>query len=175
VVEETRMSFKELQELLSEVSPPKPDSERVKIPTQRPVVLIVDDDAIIRQSLDFALSEHYELILCASAMDGLRVFSGDVCAVVLDVKMRGHDGFWMCDELRKVEPGIPIIFYSAFQDLKNPFDIINTHRPFGYIVKDNDPTKLLNTLETATRLFQSTLRSRRIIEQLKRRRSQPPP
>jgi CheY-like chemotaxis protein len=167
------MLFKEFKAMLAESSEPKPESIRGKPPSgQRPPILVVDDNAAIRSSLELLLSSRYHVIVCASAAEGLQAFTQDMCAVVLDIKMSGHDGFWACDEIRKLQPDIPIIFYSAYQDAKDPFEIINAHRPFGYITKDGDPQKLLNALETATCLHQGTLRSRRLIERLKSKRAE---
>jgi DNA-binding NtrC family response regulator len=163
------MSFKDFDALLEAVSGHRPEKEK-STSSRLPLVLVVDDDPGIRASLNDILSEHYRLILSASASEGVAAFRDDVCAVVLDVKMSGHDGFWACDQIRKSQPDVPVIFYSAYQDAKDPFDIINAHRPFAYIHKDGTPQKLLSALETATRLYQSTLRSRRILERLKRRR-----
>ena len=82
--------------------------------------------------------------------------------VVLDVKMRGHDGFWACDEIRKKNPLIPIIFFSAFQDAKNPYDIINDHRPFAYIMKDGEPSRLLSAIGNAVSHYLMVQVSRRL-------------
>lgn len=166
------MSFKYLDALLEEGAP-SPPSRTSRPPERRPVVLIIDDDSSIREALHLLMSGRYELILCASAKEGVAAFNREVSAVVLDVKMEIYDGFWACDELRKLQADIPIIFYSAYQDAKDPYQIINQHRPFGYIVKDGNPKRLLDTLDTAVRLYQSAVRSRRIIDNLKRKRKGP--
>src|SRR4051812_26266491 len=87
----------------------------------RPLVMVIDDDAATRESLEYVLKSKYDLLLCASAKEGLAAFRDDVCVVILDVKMKAHDGFWACDELRKRQIDIPIIFYSAYQSLKDPY------------------------------------------------------
>lgn len=135
-------------------------------PEARPVVLVVDDDPTMRESLDFVLKDRYEVLSCASAKDGLAALREDVCVVVLDVKLRGNDGFWACDEIRKREPDMPIIFYSAYQDLKDPYDIINQHRPFGYIVKGTDLEILLNRIDMAVRIRKLLLENRRLLAAL---------
>jgi DNA-binding NtrC family response regulator len=134
----------------------------------RPVVLVIDDDVATRESLNYILKEKYEILLSGSAKEGLSAFRDDVCVVILDVKMATHDGFWACDELRKKQPDIPIIFYSAYQNLKDPYRVINEHRPFGYIVKDGDSKKLLATVDTAVRVYTITMENKKLIERLKR-------
>ena len=140
--------------------------EKEKGTAPRPVVLVIDDDAATRESLEFVLKDKYEVILCASAREGLAAFRDDVSVVILDVKMKTHDGFWACDELRKKQADIPIIFYSAYQSLKDPFRIINEHRPFGYIIKDGDIKQLLDAVDMAVRVYTMIAENKRIIERL---------
>jgi DNA-binding NtrC family response regulator len=155
------MLSKKLNDSLSKGTAPPPKNEE-----RRPVILVIDDDAETRDSIDYVLKDRYEVLLCGSAKAGLAAFRDDVCAVILDVKMKTHDGFWTCDELRKRQVDIPIIFYSAYQNLKDPYRIINEHRPFGYIVKDGDIRKLLDSVDTAVQLYKIILENKRLIELL---------
>ena len=150
---------------------PEPKSAKQKSP-RRPLVLVIDDDVSIRQALELVLDSQYQVTLCSSAAEGISAFNEETCAVILDVKMQGRDGFWACDQIRRIAPDVPIIFYSAYQNAKDPFEIINQHRPFAYIAKDGSVQRLLDSLETATRLYQSTLTTRRILEKLKRGRAE---
>ncbi|WP_437766707.1 response regulator [Sorangium sp. So ce281] len=133
----------------------------------RPVILVIDDDAAARDSLDFILSEKYDVLLCASAREGLAALRDGVYAVVLDVKMEGHDGFWACDQLRKRQPDIPIIFYSAYQNIKDPARVIREHRPFAYVIKDGDINRILTSIETAVRVYTLTMENKRFNDSLK--------
>lgn len=135
-------------------------------------MLVVDEDRSLWQPLGALFSERYRLVVCTSALDGVAAFTDDTCAVIIDVRMSGQDGFWVCDQIRKVQPEVPVIFYSAYQGEKDSFEVINAHRPFAYVDKHGAAQKLLDALEKATRIFQSTLRSRRIIERLQRRRQE---
>ncbi|MBK6606535.1 MAG: response regulator, partial [Leptospiraceae bacterium] len=74
-------------------------------------------------------------------------------AAILDIKMEGKNGFETFNEIKKKKFYIPIIFYSAYQDFKDPYEIINDYRPFGYVVKEGESKKLLDTLERLCRLF----------------------
>ncbi|WP_437875180.1 response regulator [Sorangium sp. So ce513] len=140
--------------------------------TRLPLVLVVDEDSGLWQPLGALLSERYRVVVCASALDAVAAFTEDTCAVIIDVRMSGQDGFWVCDQIRKVQPEVPVIFYSSARDEKDSFEVINAHRPFAYVDKQGPSQKLLDALEKATRIFQSTLRSRRIIERLQRRRQE---
>lgn len=153
------MTFSKFDSLLGQRDP---QSQRKGTgASDRPVILVVDDDPAIRASLSVMLGGRYEVLLASSATDGLRTLNDQVCAVVLDVRMKGENGFWACDRMRERSPLLPVIFYSAFQDVKDPYKIINEHRPFAYLTKGGDPKDLLDALELAVRLYSLVMQSRK--------------
>lgn len=156
------MSFTELDELLAE-DVPFGSSE-----AQLPLIVVVDDDASMRKSLQAVLSPRYQVILAATAREGVAAITGEVCAVILDVKMKGYDGFWACNEIRRTHPDLPIIFYSAYQDLKDPYDVINEHRPFGYITKDGSTGRLMESVDIAVRLYKMTLDNKKLVARMEK-------
>lgn len=154
------MSFNKLDLLLRGAPADEPAESRDE---PLPLVVVIDDDPAVRRALQVLLTPKYRVRLYGTAVDGVNaVTEGEVAAVVLDVKMRGHDGFWACDEIRKKDPLIPIIFFSAFQDAKNPYDIINDHRPFAYIMKDGEPSRLLSAVGNAVSHYLMVQVSRRL-------------
>lgn len=162
------MSFKDLDSLLEmEVA----SAEAASAP--RPKLLVVDDDETVRKSLSALFGRRYEVLLCASAQEALDAWREDVCTAIVDVKMKGHDGFWTCNELRRRAPGLPVIFYSAYQDLKDPFAIINEHRPFGYITKDGERERLIHAVDMAVQMYQRVLDNQRLIQRLRARAAPP--
>ena len=158
------MSFKELDDLLDEDAP----SPQAAVEATRPTIVVVDDDEAVRRSLNALFRKRYQVLLCATADEGVAAVNEEVCAVILDVKMQGHDGFWACSELRKAWPEVPVIFYSAYQDLKDPYEIINEHRPFGYLTKDGDHAQLVRSVDMAVRLHQITVHNKKLVRSLKR-------
>jgi DNA-binding NtrC family response regulator len=158
------MPIQELEELLQQVVA----SQRQQV--ERPRIVVVDDDLNMRRSLETLLSDTYLVALASSATEGVAAVDEQTCAVVLDIKMKGYDGFWACSEIRKRYPDVPIIFYSAWQDLKDPYQIINEHRPFGYLTKDGDTVRLLDMVEAAVRIHRVTLYNKKLVEGLVRGR-----
>src|SRR5438128_1190323 len=135
-----------LKEALRDESTPSRESEPL------PLVLVVDDDAGIRKSLELLLQTRYRVKTCPGAAEALAVLETideQVAVVVLDVKMTGLDGFAAYKEMRAKDVDLPIIFYSAYQDIKDPYEIINEYRPFGYITKGADHTMLLRSIAAA--------------------------
>jgi DNA-binding NtrC family response regulator len=177
------MGFREFEDLLEE------DSPSVRVPSSRdgkgrPVVVVIDDDEMIRRSLRTVLMTRYDVRLYSAAQDGVTGVGDDVCAVILDVKMAGFDGFWACMQIRRKCPEVPVIFYSAYQDAKNPYDIINECHPVGYVVKDGSSGKLMSLLDQAVQMSLKRLENRRLVESVRKgrqeieqslRRSKPPP
>jgi DNA-binding NtrC family response regulator len=161
------MSFKEIDAFLETEGAPSKALE-----AQRPPILVVDDDPTMRVSLAALLQKRYQVLLCASAKDGVAAITEDVCAIILDVKMGKHDGFWACNEIRKTYPDIPVIFYSAYQDAKDPYQIINEHRPFGYITKSGDTKRLLDAVDLAVNLYTKILEGKKLLESHKKSRHQ---
>jgi len=120
---------------------------------QRERVLVIDDDPSIRDSLALELRRTYEVTLAESASQGIAAVSSRPAVILLDIKMRGEDGFFAYREIRKIDAVVPIIFHSAYQDLKDPYQVLNEYRPFGYITKGSDLAQLYRQLDQAIEYY----------------------
>jgi DNA-binding response OmpR family regulator len=82
-----------------------------------PTVLLVDDDARLREIVGMALEgEGYQVTSAASAEDAIDVLERDKPDVmVLDVMLPGKDGFELCREVRNRSP-LPILMLTAKTD-----------------------------------------------------------
>ncbi len=77
-------------------------------------ILIVDDEADIREILQFNLeNEGYKIDLAESAEQALKTLSPNHNLIILDVMMEGMSGFKMADQLRKSGNTTPIVFLTA--------------------------------------------------------------
>ena len=159
------MSFKDLDAFLEAEGAP---SKRQEV--ERRHILIVDDDPTVRVSLTALLQKRYQLILCTSAREGVDEIHDEVYTAILDVKMGKHDGFWVCNQIRKKYPDLPIIFYSAYQDAKDPYEIINEHRPFGYIPKSGDTKRLLDAVDLAIGFYTRLVEGKKLLDRYKQYR-----
>jgi DNA-binding response OmpR family regulator len=78
-------------------------------------VLIAEDDVNTRNGLGEILeAEGYETVAAENGREALRLFAREspdfVC---LDIMMPGASGYDVCREIRRTDPGVPVIFISA--------------------------------------------------------------
>ncbi len=79
-------------------------------------ILVVDDDAAVRESLRRALGlESYEVEIAGDGTEALERLSGEpeVDAVVLDVSMPRVDGLEVCRRLRRDGNALPVLMLTA--------------------------------------------------------------
>jgi len=156
------MGFKDLDQLRAALRP----SESPSKPSELPLVLVVDDDSHMRASLELILSRLYCVQVASNGQDGIALVRDELSTVILDVKMSGIDGFKTYEQMRRLDPDLPIIFHSAYQDIKDPYEIINEFHPFGYIIKGKDNSVLLRTVEAAVAQRARTLSYRALQSKL---------
>jgi two-component system response regulator RegX3 len=83
--------------------------------TAKPRILVVEDEAAIRDGLADVLVYHgYRVEAVGDGREGLKkALSGQFDLLLLDVMLPGCDGFSICDEVRKVDRDQPIIMLTA--------------------------------------------------------------
>ena len=81
----------------------------------KPRILVIDDEAAIRDSLRMILEyEHYECLGAASGPEGLTIIRRDAPdMVILDIKMPGMNGLETLAEIRKVDETVPVAIISG--------------------------------------------------------------
>ena len=86
---------------------------------ERPVVLIVDDDAGIRDALRFALDEHYTVLDAPHGRSGIGIVRTErVDLVLLDILMPEVDGLEILQELKALDPDLPVIMMTAVKTVR---------------------------------------------------------
>jgi two-component system nitrogen regulation response regulator NtrX len=83
-------------------------------------ILVVDDEKSILDSLAGILADEGFAPVCAgSAEEGLRMIDeGDIDLVLLDIWMPGMDGLAALAEIKKREPGLPVIMISGHGNIE---------------------------------------------------------
>jgi two-component system cell cycle sensor histidine kinase/response regulator CckA len=102
-------------------------------------ILLVEDEDMVRAVADRALTRAgYQVTACPDGEAGLAAIAngGTFDIVVSDVVMPGMDGPAMARAIRRVQPGLPILFMSGYaeEQLRRDIDIADMHfiaKPFS--------------------------------------------
>ena len=94
-------------------------------PRQRNV-LIVDDDALVRETLQFVLEDNgYTVHATASGADALQILEREPIDIVLsDIFMPGMNGFDLLRQMRERAPDIPVILITGYGSIEMARDAL---------------------------------------------------
>jgi two-component system, cell cycle sensor histidine kinase and response regulator CckA len=95
-------------------------STAVEAPRILGTVLVVDDEAVVRQMARAALERYgYKVVLAENGRQGVEIFQQDPEAfsmVLLDLSMPGVTGVETLPELRRARPDIPVLITSGYSE-----------------------------------------------------------
>ncbi len=113
-----------------------------------PTILCIDDEVAALQARKMLLeSEGYEVIEARSGRDGLALIqSHKVDLVILDYWMAGMNGTTAAQEIRKINPKVPIIMLSGYGEL--PGEIVGVAD--RWILKGRATQELLDAVKALT-------------------------
>ena len=118
---------------------------------QGPVVHVVDDDELVRDSLSRLLrSQGYDVRTFPSATAFLEQQSEEVrpTCIVLDVMMPGKTGLELQDELRDLRSKVPIVFVSGHGSMPAKVRALEGGAT-AFLEKPLDPDELLEAVAAA--------------------------
>jgi two-component system response regulator AtoC len=113
-------------------------------------VLVVDDDASLRFTLEAVLSDAgFVVEACESGAAGLAGFEARGADVVLtDLAMPGMDGMQVLERLRASDPSVPVLMLTAHGSERVAVAAIKSGA-FDYIPKPFDPDELVLAVRRA--------------------------
>ena len=123
--------------------------------SKRGKILIVDDNAGIRQALKILLPMYFGQVEAipspAALMSSLERFQPDV--VLLDMNFHteintGNEGLYWAGEIKKTAPEVEVVLFTAYADIQLAVEGMK-RGAFDFIVKPWDNDKLVATLEAA--------------------------
>ncbi len=118
-------------------------------------ILIVDDNAGIRRTLEILLPVHFEEVKTlpspATLVSTLEQFRPDV--VLLDMNFNtsintGNEGLYWAGEIKKMVPDVEVVLFTAYADIQLAVEGMK-RGAFDFIVKPWDNDKLVETLTAA--------------------------
>ena len=113
-------------------------------------ILIVDDDNDLRAVVgDVLKDEGFEVSEAKDGVTALGAIKKDMPdAVLLDLKMPGLDGIEVMQEIRKIDPRIPVIIMTAHGDIPTAVEAIQKGA-YDFTIKPPDFDKLIIALKRA--------------------------
>ena len=118
-------------------------------------ILVVDDNAGIRQALKILLPLHFAEVEAipspATLVSTLETFRPDV--VLLDMNFTasintGNEGLYWAGEIKKMVPDVEVVLFTAYADIQLAVEGMK-RGAFDFIVKPWDNEKLMTTLTAA--------------------------
>jgi two-component system response regulator GlrR len=124
---------------------------------KKPLILLVDDDAGLRELITLRLEANGFRVEAVgsgeAALGQLAVTRPD--AVLTDMQMSGMDGMALFNAIHARDPSLPVIVLTAHGTI--PDAVAATQRGlFGYLTKPYDAPTLIELLKRATRLAGSS-------------------
>ena len=128
-------------------------------PAPVPTILVIDDDAEVRYSLNRVLSsQRYKVQEAPSGEEGVAAVKRQPPDVVLlDNRMTGISGLETLQHIRAANPKQLVILMTAYGTAQTAIEAMK-YGAFDYVVKPFDPPKLLALVENALRT-QADIRS----------------
>lgn len=113
---------------------------------QKPTILVVDDDSIIRKVVERVLGEEYQVIEAVDGQDGLQKARAMMpAAIVADVQMPNLNGFALCQAVKDdfEISDIPVMLMSAAENTDELLKVYDVGGE-GFITKPINPKILLS-------------------------------
>jgi DNA-binding NtrC family response regulator len=110
-------------------------------------ILVVDDEEIVLESCRAVLEEAgFEAALVPGADKALEAMNReDFALLLIDVKMPGHDGMYLIEEVKKQWSGKPIIVMSGYYTADTIHEAIRMGAA-TFITKPFEPEELISTI-----------------------------
>jgi two-component system, NtrC family, response regulator AtoC len=120
----------------------------------QPLLLVVDDEAGVRQSLQLVFNKTLRVIEASSADEAVQKVTDDRPDVVLlDIMMPGTDGLAVLKQIKSVQPDCQVIMLSGLNSARTGFTAKGTGA-FDYLTKPFDVEELRLKVEHALEKIQ---------------------
>lgn len=119
---------------------------------ERPSILVVDDELLIRDLLyDFFSSQGWNISVAENGERAIEVLGNRSFDVVLsDIKMPDMDGLMLTAEVRKSYPRLPVVLMTGYPSVDSAVAALR-NRVFDYVIKPFNIHQLFKTIEAAVK------------------------
>lgn len=137
------------------------------MPGRRPVLLIVDDEPDVAESLRHLFRRDYKVLTASSGPDALELLAEDEVHVILsDQRMPGMTGDVFLAQARTVRPDAVRMLFTGYADIQAVISAVNEGRIFRYILKPWDPLELESLVRQAADQYALIAERNRLLAEL---------
>jgi DNA-binding NtrC family response regulator len=135
----------------------------------QPLLLVVDDEAGVRQSLQMIFNKSFRVIEASSADEAIQKVADEKPDIVLlDIVMPGADGLAVLKQLKSVQPDCQVIMLTALNTARTAFTAKGTGA-FDYVTKPFDVEELRMRVDHAMEKIQLSRELERLKEEVGRK------
>ncbi len=125
-------------------------------PTNKPTVLVIEDEAGPRDALKVVLRPFFNILAAENGESALQILGREaIDLVTLDQRLPDRQGIELLQEIKLDHPSVEVIIVTGYGSLKSAMEGIR-HGAAGYLLKPFNVTELINlinqTLEKKQRL-----------------------
>jgi DNA-binding NtrC family response regulator len=115
-----------------------------------PLILIVEDEKILAESISTYLKRHgYATAVAHAGEEGVRLAEeGRPAVAVVDIRLPGIDGLDVLKRMRKVSPHTDVVMTTAYAPASSTTEAME-YGAFDYLGKPLDLDKLRGVIEKA--------------------------
>jgi signal transduction histidine kinase/DNA-binding response OmpR family regulator len=118
------------------------------MPMSQPVVLIIDDESVIRKSIRAYLEDYeYKVLEAENGRIGLHIYNTEkIDLILVDLRMPEMGGLQVLSEIRKQDPDLPLIVISGRGDIGDVVEALHLGAS-DYLLKPiSDMSMLLHAI-----------------------------
>ena len=137
--------------------------------SERPRILIVDDEEAILETMTFTFMDLYEVLTTSDPTQALQIMEENqpIAVVITDQRMPGMTGVELLSETYQRFPETIRIILTGFADAEATVKAINDGHIYGYVDKPWEPDELKAIVKRATELHLLTRENRSLVDELR--------
>lgn len=141
----------------------------MKTDLNQPLLMIVDDEPGVRQSLQLVFNKSYSVLEASSADDAIQKAGNEKPDVILlDIMMPGTDGLAVLKQIKSVHPDCQVIMLTGLNTARTAF-VAKSTGAFDYVTKPFDVEELRLRVEHALEKIQLSRELERLKEEVGRK------
>ncbi|MBU1954421.1 MAG: response regulator [Candidatus Margulisbacteria bacterium] len=126
--------------------------DKAMVPSRKPLILIVEDEADMRDNLIDLLGKQYDIITSDSGKDALRKYEANqngIDIALVDIRLPDISGVEVLHKMKNISLRPDVIMVTALKDLELAINAMK-EGAYDYITKPFFAEDILSTIERAT-------------------------